>query len=157
MAEWQQAAGHLRQRRQEDLAIFAARQVIQTSGLPQVSQQRLLDRKYASAKEVEDAIEVERAYLAALTEGSVVNIGTDPTRGAAITGMRTGMDQIQLAFEALLAGTRPARWHPAVDRHPGAVSPALRGLRDDRRFPRRARSISPMSTLTPWPTWSPTP
>lgn len=106
MAEWQKLQATYAAR-QEDMAILAARQVIQTSGLPLVAQQRLLDRKYASAQEVSDAIESERAYLAALTEGNVVNIGATPPRGAQITGMRTGMDQIQLAFDALLAGTRP--------------------------------------------------
>ena len=155
MAEWQKLQATYAAR-QEDLAIFAARQVIQTSGLPQVSQQRLLDRKYASAKEVEDAIESERSYLAALTEGNVVSIGSTPPRGAAITGMRTGMDQIQLAFEALLAGTRP----------PDGIQP-LTGIREmyhllsgDYELTglfHGEKSIWAMSTRAPWPTWSPMP
>jgi hypothetical protein len=89
------------------MATYSARQVILASGLPQVSQERLLEGKYANAGECATAIEKERAYLAALTEQKVVNIGSVPPRGAQITGMRTGVDQLTLAFEALIAGTRP--------------------------------------------------
>lgn len=72
MEEWRKLQA-MYAARQEDMAILAARQVIQTSGLPLAAQQRLLDRKYATAQEVSDAIESERAYLAALTEQNVVN------------------------------------------------------------------------------------
>lgn len=85
----------------------ASRQAILTSGLPQVSQDRLLSRIYSTASECSQAIESELAYLAALSEQNIINIGNHPPRSPQITGMRSSMDQIQLAFDALLSGTRP--------------------------------------------------
>ena len=77
-----------------------------------------LDRIVANLQAVEDAarqrqddlqarIEQLSQQVATFTEERTITGMGDPPRGT-ITGMRTGLDQVTLAFEALLAGTRPA-------------------------------------------------
>jgi hypothetical protein len=53
------------------------------------------------------AVESERAYLAALNAGGVVQIGGRPPRDGHIVGMRAPLDQLNLALDALLSGMRP--------------------------------------------------
>ncbi|MEW5870727.1 MAG: hypothetical protein AB1894_15750 [Chloroflexota bacterium] len=92
----------------QELASTISRQVIATSGLPQASQQRLSAGSYATPEELQAAIESERAYLAALQENQVIQIGGTPPRSPHIAGMRNSLDQLSLALDALINGTRPA-------------------------------------------------
>lgn len=78
------------------------------SGLPQASRERLAAREYAAPEEVTAAIETEQAYLAKLAEERVVQIGSLPPRSPHISLGRTGLEQVQLALEALISGVRPA-------------------------------------------------
>ena len=82
--------------------------MIRVSGLPAPSQEHLLNHHYAQPEDVQSAIENERAYLARLQEDKVVQIGGAPPRQPAISGMRTSLDQVKIALEALLEGVRPA-------------------------------------------------
>ncbi len=78
------------------------------SGLPQASRERLSAREYASPEEVTAAIETEQAYLAKLAEERVVQIGNLPPRTPHISLGRSGLEQVQLALEALISGVRPS-------------------------------------------------
>jgi len=91
----------------DELATTVAQQVIATSGLPQPAQARLSSQVFANPQDLHTAIETERRYLASLTEANVIQIGAQPPRGAQITGMRTSLDKIALALEAMFAGTQP--------------------------------------------------
>lgn len=77
------------------------------SGLPQASREHLASREYTSPQEVATAIEAEQAYLAKLAEERVVQIGSQPPRTPHISLGRTGLEQVQLALEALIAGVHP--------------------------------------------------
>lgn len=77
------------------------------SGLPQASRERLTAREYTTPEEVTAAIENEQAYLAKLAEEQVVQIGSVPPRTPRISLGRTGLEQVQLALEALISGVRP--------------------------------------------------
>jgi hypothetical protein len=77
------------------------------SGLPQASRERLAVREYTAPEEVSAAIETEQAYLAKLAEERVVQIGSQPPRSPHISLGRSGLEQIQLALEALISGVRP--------------------------------------------------
>lgn len=96
-----------------------ARAMITNSGLPAASQERLLQASYSTPAEVQAAIEAERAYLARLAEANVVQIGGQAPRGGQVSGMRTGLDRLRLAYEALISGVRP----------PDGVAP-LSGIRE---------------------------
>jgi hypothetical protein len=89
------------------VAQTAAGQVIAGSGLPGPSKARLSAQKWDSSQELQDAIEAERSYLAELSAGSVIQIGGTAPRSAQISNMRTSLDRIGLALEALLSGNRP--------------------------------------------------
>lgn len=78
------------------------------SGLPQASRERLAIQEYATPEEVMAAIQTEQAYLAKLAEEQVVQIGNLPPRSPHISLGRTGLEQVQLALEALISGVRPA-------------------------------------------------
>lgn len=97
----------------------AAAQVIGASGLPEAAKTRLAAQGWENPRELQDAIEAERRYLADLTANQVVNIGGSAPRSAQISNMRTGLDRITLALEALLSGSRP----------PEGVAP-LTGIRE---------------------------
>lgn len=101
----------------EDLTLV---QTLNASGLPRPSRERLAAGAYADEAALQAAIAAERRYLADLQQEQVVQIGgTAPRGGTRIEGMTTGLDRVQLALEALLAGTRPA----------GGVQP-LTGIRE---------------------------
>jgi len=89
------------------VAQTAAAQVIAGSGLPEPSQARLSAQKWNNPQALQDAIEAERSYLAELSAGNIIQIGGVAPRSAHISNMRTGLDCITLALEALLSGTRP--------------------------------------------------
>ncbi len=93
--------------------------MVASSGLPAASQERLLQGAYRTPGEVQAAIEAERAYLARLAEANVVQIGGQAPRGGQVSGMRTGLDSLKIAFEALVSGVRP----------PEGVAP-LTGIRE---------------------------
>jgi hypothetical protein len=78
------------------------------SGLPQASRERLAARQYTTPEEVSAAVETEQAYLAKLAEEKVVQIGSQPPRSPHISMGRSGLEQVQLALEALISGVRPA-------------------------------------------------
>jgi hypothetical protein len=92
----------------------AASSIIAASGLPAASRERLSAIDYASPDQVEDAITQERAYLAALVQDKVVDIGGMAPRGSSIQAGMTGIDRVRLAAEALLAGTKPQGDVPPV-------------------------------------------
>lgn len=82
--------------------------LLAASGLPQVSRDRLALGSYQSPQDLETAIQAERDYLARLQEDQVVQMGNKPPRGQGIVLGRTGVEQVAVALDALLAGTRPA-------------------------------------------------
>ena len=96
-------------------AISAAGQeaLLAASGLPQASKQRLAAQSFPDPQTLQNAIEAERSYLAALSADQVIKIGGQPPRlsGAvahgAITGTRDGLDRLSLALDALVGGVRP--------------------------------------------------
>ncbi len=85
--------------------------LLEVSGLPEPSRQRLSalaeGDQFHEPAQLQQAIEAECAYLARLQENGVVQLAGPAPRSPQITGMRTGMDQVGMAFEALLAGSRP--------------------------------------------------
>lgn len=93
------------------LAEVSLGQLLNNSGLPQASIERLKTRLEPSAElepaVVRQEIEAERSYLAELSQGQVVQIGGRPPRGAQITQVRSDIDQVSLALEALIQGVRP--------------------------------------------------
>jgi hypothetical protein len=99
--------------------------MIAASCLPQASQARLTAQLTASPTlpvspdDVTSAIETERKYLAALQESQVIQLPGQPPRAGAISGMRTDLDRLTLALDALIAGSRA----------PDGVQP-LTGLRE---------------------------
>jgi len=85
----------------------AVQLILQVSGLPQPSKDRLIKMHFSTPEDVTHAIEDERAYLAQLQESRVIQVGGTPPRSPQITGMITGLDQVQLALESLVSGVRP--------------------------------------------------
>lgn len=104
---------------QNAVAQAAAQQVIAACGLPEPARLRLAAQRWESAQQLQDAIEAERSYLADLTASNVVQIGGAAPRSAQISNMRTSLDRIGLALEALLCGNRP----------PDGIAP-LTGIRE---------------------------
>ncbi len=88
------------------ISTAGAQAMIAASGLPAVSRQRLLSAQYQDPIEVQDAIDMERAYLAALAQDQVVQLSGQPPRSPQITGVRTDLDRISMALDALIAGVR---------------------------------------------------
>jgi len=95
----------------QSLASSATAAALFASGLPQASRQRLQAQFEAhpaiDPAQVNQAIEAERGFLAQLQEDSVIQIGGSPPRSPHIAGVRTSLDQIEIAMEALLSGARP--------------------------------------------------
>lgn len=91
----------------EAQAEAALHAIIAASGLPAAARERLGRARYNHPDELKTAIETERAYLAALSQDSVINIGSPAPRSPQISGMLTSLDRIQMALEALLSGVRP--------------------------------------------------
>jgi hypothetical protein len=92
-----------------------AQAIITSSDLPQPSKDRLLTHTYDSPDQVTSAIESERLYLAQLSQDSIIQIGDSPPRSPHISGLRSSVDQLSLALDALLAGTRPPDVQPLTD------------------------------------------
>jgi hypothetical protein len=91
------------------LSSTVASAIIANSDLPSASKVRLSQQTYQEPAEVTTAIENERDYLAKLTEANVVQIGGVPPRSPQISMGLTGIEQVQLAADALLAGLRPGQ------------------------------------------------
>jgi hypothetical protein len=83
--------------------------VLAGSGLPQASRERLAAQSYGNPAELTAAVEAERAYLARLAEASVIQIGGQAPRGGHIQVGLSSLEQLQLAFDGLVEGTRPGR------------------------------------------------
>jgi hypothetical protein len=81
--------------------------MINASGLPAVSQERLASGDYSSPDQVYRAIDEERVYLAQLQQDQVIQLESVPPRGAQISGMLNEVDRLEIALEALMAGVRP--------------------------------------------------
>ncbi len=82
--------------------------ILQASGLPQATQDLIAASVINSPAELRAHIERHETHLAALSADQVIQIGDVPPRdGRAITLGRTGLEQIEQAFEGLLLGTRP--------------------------------------------------
>ena len=82
--------------------------ILQASGLPQATQDLIAASTINSPAELRAHIERHESHLAALSADQVIQIGDVPPRdGRAITLGRTGLEQIEQAFEGLLLGTRP--------------------------------------------------
>ena len=83
--------------------------ILAASGLPLASQAHIAQSQAIhNPADLTAAIESERAYLAALVEDQVIRIGSQAPRSPQVSGMRTSLDQIEIALEAMLNGTRPA-------------------------------------------------
>lgn len=94
------------------LGLSTTEAMINASGLPAEAQAHLLSNTYDSPGDVTLAIDREREYLASLEENNVIQVGSNPPRGSEITGIRTSLDQLREAFDALMAGTRPENAQP---------------------------------------------
>lgn len=81
--------------------------LLAASGLPAPTQELLRQQSWQSPAALENAIELHRSHLAQLQESNVVQIGGTAPRDPQISLGRTGTEQVQLALEALLSGTRP--------------------------------------------------
>ncbi len=81
--------------------------ILSNSELPVVSQTRLKQRAWRSPEELSQAVEAERQYLAELTQDHVIQMPGSHPRGAGQVSMRTSLDRISVAAEALFAGERP--------------------------------------------------
>lgn len=89
------------------VAQTAAQQIIAASGLPEPAKARLSRQRWNSPQELQATIEAERSYLAELSANSVISIGGSAPRSAHISNMRSGLERVELALEAMLAGRRP--------------------------------------------------
>ena len=101
------------------MASAGTRHILNASGLPQVSIDRLAAGSYDTPGDLELAIDAEREYLASLREDQVVQVGNQPPRPSGISLGPNPVEQVQIALDSLLAGTRP----------PENVSP-LTGIRE---------------------------
>ena len=81
--------------------------MLAASGLPAVSQQRLAAQRYQTPAALQQAIEAERSYLASLSENQVIQLPGQAPRSAHLSGMRTPLERIELALDAMLNGVRP--------------------------------------------------
>jgi hypothetical protein len=91
----------------QSLRQATAEALISAAGLPPHAQARLRSHDYDSPADVTAAIDAERQYLATLVEDNVVQVGSAPPRGARYSVGPNGIEQVQLALEALMAGRRP--------------------------------------------------
>jgi hypothetical protein len=101
---WTDAAAHAPA---QGSAQASARQIIAASGLPEPARARLSAQAWNTPQDLQNAIEAERSYLAELSAQNVIQIGAAAPRSSQISNMRTSLDSIGLALEALLSGTRP--------------------------------------------------
>jgi len=92
--------------------------LIATSGLPQATQSFLRAGHFATPGDLRDAIQAQRDLVAQLHADQVVQVGPTPPRGSITLG-RTGLEQVESAFAALLQGMSP----------PAGIAP-LGGIRE---------------------------
>ena len=92
----------------EELLHVTREHLVNTSGLPEASKQRLLEGSYATPQEVSDAIQHERQYLGKLAADRVVQLGGQAPRAGHIQVGLDGLERLSLALDALLAGKGPA-------------------------------------------------
>lgn len=83
--------------------------MLASSGLPEAARQKLSAQTFHSPEEISQAITSERDYLARLAQDQVIQLSGQPPRGPQIGGMRSSLDRLELAFDALLNGVRPAQ------------------------------------------------
>jgi hypothetical protein len=81
--------------------------LLAASGLPVISQQRLAAQPYQTPAALQQAIEAERSYLASLSENQVIQLPGQAPRSHHLSGMRTPLERIELALDAMLNGVRP--------------------------------------------------
>jgi hypothetical protein len=107
------------------LALSAAQAMITASGLSQASREKLSrlieahPENYQTPESVQALIDEEKAYLARLVEDNVVQMGGPAPRSPHISMGMTGIEQVQAALDALMAGANP----------PSGVAP-LSGIRE---------------------------
>lgn len=82
--------------------------ILAGSGLPEASRMRLMRSEYGSPEILSQAVEAERAYLAELAQDHVIQMPGSHPRGAGQISMRTSLDRLSVAAEALFSGERPA-------------------------------------------------
>ena len=83
--------------------------MIANSGLPPAAQAALRAQSYDSPEALQTAIDSQRAILAELSADDVVQVGATPPRGpSGISLGPTGLEQVEAALEALIAGVNPA-------------------------------------------------
>ena len=78
----------------------AVKVVLDASGLPAVSRERLAMGVYKTPAELSAAVDAERDYLAKIAEANTVKLGGVAPRGGGIQVGLDGKDQITLALEA---------------------------------------------------------
>ncbi len=93
--------------------------LLAASGLPEAARQRLSSQTFSSPEQVSQAITREREYLARLAQDQVIQLSGQPPRSPHLTGMRSSLDRLELAFDAMLNGVRP----------PDSIQP-LTGIRE---------------------------
>lgn len=96
------------------IAKTAAASIIANSGLPIASQERLRQREYSTPQELEDAINTERMYIAALSAANVIQIGSQAPRAGSIQLGMDAIDRVSLALEALMMGVTPPSGVPPL-------------------------------------------
>lgn len=90
------------------MAAQASALLVNTSGLPAASRQRLAARSYANPGEVQQAIDDELQFLATLAQDSTVQMPGLAPRSPQIQVGLSAIDQVRQAAEALFLGQRPA-------------------------------------------------
>jgi hypothetical protein len=93
----------------EALSASVAATMLNVSGLPEASIERLLNQHYSNPAEVETAIAQEREFLARLEEDHVINIGGEAPRGNGVQVGLNAIEKLSLAADALLTGRRPEK------------------------------------------------
>ncbi|MFN2188682.1 MAG: hypothetical protein ACK2T3_07950, partial [Candidatus Promineifilaceae bacterium] len=81
--------------------------ILACSGLPEASQARLKARQWQSPMELQQEIDREREYIASLGQNQVIEMPGSHPRGAGRLSMRTSLDRLNAAAEALFAGGKP--------------------------------------------------
>jgi hypothetical protein len=81
--------------------------ILAGSGLPEVSKIRLMQSQWRSPADLNKAIEDEQEYLASLVQENIVQMPGGHPRGAGQISMRTSLDRLRLAAEAMFAGEKP--------------------------------------------------
>jgi hypothetical protein len=86
----------------------AQQAMIANSGLPPTAQAHLAAQTFHSPAEVQAAIDAQRQIIADLGAADVVQVGPTPPRGSSGVSLGpNGIEQVELALEALIAGVNP--------------------------------------------------